>query len=84
MKKKKFDLMDETMQIGKISTGTMIAGSMPGLLSSNLPGTQNTANKISTVTSKPLSLLPTIQATSSVFGSLRLLEDQQQKIKKWR
>ena len=82
-KKKKFDLFDETMKIGTVSTGTMMVGSMPRMLSRSMPGTESTANNIMNKTSGSLSMLPVIQGTSSVFGSLRLLEDQQHKIKKW-
>ena len=81
-KKNKFDLFDETMKIGTVSTGTMIIGSMPGLLSRSMPGTETTANNIMSKTSRPLGLLPVIQGTSSVFNSIGMLTDIEKKCKR--
>lgn len=80
-KKKKYDLFDETMKVGTVSAGSMFAAGMPGLIGNRLPGTCNVSRGISKA-SKPLSMLPTIQSTSSVFGGLGMLEDVAKKSKK--
>ena len=80
-KKKKYDLFDETMKVGTVSAGSMFAVGMPGLIGSRLPGTCNVSRGISK-TSSSLSVLPTIQSTSSVFSGLGMLEDVAKKSKK--
>ena len=84
MKKKKFNPFDETIKIGQVSAGTMIAGGMPGMLSKHMPGTQPTADRISNATGRVLPILPLTQGVSSVFGSLGNLQGIEKKIKKKR
>lgn len=83
-KKKKYDLFDETMKIGKISAGSMVAGALPGMMSSGLPGTQETADKISSVAGKTLPMLPRIQGMRSAFGSMSMLQEVEKKAKRRR
>jgi len=83
MKKKKFDPFDETLKVGTLSAGTVLAGGMPYMIGKNLPGTSGVASSISHA-SRPLGLLPVMQGTSSVFGSLRYLQDSVKDKKKRR
>ena len=77
-----FDPLEETLKIGRVSTGTMIVGGLPGMMSKSLPETSQTASKISSATSGSLSLLPRVQGMSSVFSSLSMLDDQIKKPKR--
>ena len=80
-KKKEYDMFDETMKVGTVSAGSMFAVSMPGMIGDRLPGTCHVRSGISKA-SRPLSILPTIQSTSSVFGGLGMLQDVAKKTKK--
>jgi hypothetical protein len=84
MEKKKFNPLDETLKLGQIGAGTMMAGSMPHIIGKSLPGTSSTASRIGSATGKVLPLLPMTQGISSVFGSLGNLQDIEKKIKKKR
>jgi len=83
-KNKKFDPLDETLKLGQLSVGTMMAGSMPHMIGKNLPGTSSTASRIGNVTGKVLPIIPVTQGVSSVFGSLGSLQNVEKKIKKKR
>ena len=72
-KKKGFDPFDETLKVGQVGAGTVMATGMPYMIGKGLPGTSNTMAGVSKA-SGSLSILPVIQGGSSVFGSLRYLQ----------
>lgn len=80
-KKEKYDLFDETMKVGTVSAGSMFAVGMPNMIGGKLPGTCNVSKGISHA-SKSISVLPTIQGASSIFGGLRMLEKTDKKNRK--
>jgi len=83
-KNKKFNPLDETLKLGQVGVGTMMAGSMPHIIGKSLPGTSSTASRIGSATGKVLPILPVTQGIHSVFGGLGSLHDVEKKIKKKR
>ena len=79
MKKKKgFDPVDEVLNLGVISGGSMMVGSLPGLIDTPI------SDRVSSAMGKTLPLLPTMYGAGSVFRSMNSLLDLEKKIKKRR
>lgn len=76
MKKKKFDPLDEVLNIGSVSAGTMFVGSLPGLIDSPI------SDKVSSSMGKTLPLLPMMSGVGSVFRSMDNLMDVEKKTKR--
>ena len=77
MKKKKgYDPVDEVLNLGVISGGSMMVGSLPGFIDSPI------SERVGSAMGKTLPLLPTMYGVGSVFRSMDNLLDIEKKIKK--
>jgi len=83
-KKKGFDPLDETLKLGQLGAGTVIAGGMPSMIGKNLPGTSTTLSKINATSGKVLPIIPMMHGTKTVFGSMGMLQDVERKAKRKR
>lgn len=77
-RKKGFDPLDEVLNVGSVSAGTMFVGGLPGLIDSPI------SDKVSGVMGKTLPLLPLTAGVGSVFRSMDNLIDVERKIKRRR
>lgn len=75
-KKKVFDPLDEAIGLGAISGGTLLVGSLPGMLDNPISG------RVSSAMGKTLPLLPMTYGVGSVFRSMDRLVDVERKSKK--
>jgi len=83
-KKKGFNPFDETMKLGQLSAGTVIAGGIPSMIGKHLPGSETTTSKINNMAGKTLPLIPMMHGTKTVFGSMGMLQDVERKAKRKR
>ena len=75
-KKKGYDPLDDVLNLGAVSGGSMIVGSMPGMIDSPI------SDRVSGAMGKTLPLLPLTVGVGSVFCSMGNLVDVERKIKK--
>ena len=75
-KKKGYDPLDDVLNLGAVSGGSMIVGSLPGMINSPI------SDRVSGAMGKTLPILPLTVGVGSVFRSMGNLVDVERKIKK--